>query len=702
MPTATQEDARGDSGTTSRSAVIAVVAAANLLGVGAIVVIWWLAEHDLIEGPPYWAFAGMILASIAFDLAGRAWYRRRPDSHVREQVRVVIAVGTTTLVLYASGWGSLLGIAYALCAVQILAQLRDTDWRAVFGWCVVGVAAGEVAVGAGVAPTMVGIAGSHVVAGSGLALLAGVLWVVSGILAARDTVEREVRARGRRLAHEAMTDSLTKLPNRAAFTAALERSCAAHEPAILAFVDLDNFKDINDSFGHHTGDDVLVEVAARLRRVVRTDDMIARFGGDEFVILVKSTRDPAAADRLVERVWAVLAEPWPIIAPNTISASVGVVDDDIGTRSPDDLLRAADTAMYGRKHGLNSTGSMTTMTSRALAHHRLAMDGMHGSFVVLHAIRKGEEIVDFEIVEANAIVRDAFEPACGPIVGTRLSRLNAVADNTACVPLYERALSTGGRVVAELNLTLPDGRTEWRNLNVVTVDRDIVAVIANDISAKVAARELLERQVHFASLIARSSDLGCVVDAHGNIVYAPSWGTAFLGYTSEELGPPLSRVAPGDRAVAAAWFDQVRALPPGTEPRSVILTFVANDGEVRTCEVTAQNRADEAATGGIVLSVRDVSAVVAAEAHLAAVADAITDVITICDAQSRITWVSGAVRAALGFEPDELAGVSVFDLVHPEEHPAIAQRFLGFVAETGTDRPPIELRLRRADGTYRW
>ncbi len=701
MPTATQEDARNVSGTTSRSAVVAVVAAGNLLGVGAIAAIWWLAEHDLIKGPPYWAFAAMILASIAFDLAGRAWHWRRPGSRVREQVRVVVAVGATTGVLYASGWGSLLGIAYALCAVQLMAQLRDADWRRVFGWCVVGVTAGEVAVGTGVAPTMVGIAGSHVIAGSGLALLAGVLWVVNGILSARDAVEREVRARGRRLAHEAMTDSLTKLPNRAAFTAALERSCAAHEPAMLAFVDLDNFKDINDSFGHHTGDDVLVEVAARLRRVVRAEDLIARWGGDEFVILVKSSRDQAAAGRLVERVWEVLAEPWPIIAPNTISASVGVVDDDIGTRSPDDLLREADTAMYGRKHGLNSTGSMTTMTSRALAHHRLAMDGMHGSFVVLHAIREGGAIVDFEIIEANALVRDAYERACGQIVGTRLSTLNAVADNTACIPLYERALSTGERVNAELSLKLPDGSTAWRNLNVVTVDRDLVAVIANDISTEVAARELLERRVHFASLIARSSDLGCVVDASGNIVYAPSWGTAFLGYASDELGPPLARVAPGDRALAATWFDQVCALPSGSAPRSAVWRFLAHDG-VHTCDVTAQNRTDEAVTGGIVLSVHDVSAVVAAEAHLAAVADAVADVITICDAQGRITWVSRSVRAALDIEPDELMGVSVFDLVHPDEHAALTQRYVGFVAESGMDRPPIELRLRRADGTYCW
>ena len=96
-----------------------------------------------------------------------------------------------------------------------------------------------------------------------------------------------------------------------------------------------------------------------------------------------------------------------MIAPNAISASVGVVDDHDGTRSPEDLLREADKAMYARKHGMSSAGSMTTMTSRALAHHRLAMDGMQGTFVVLRAIREDGEIVDFEVVEANAIVRTA-------------------------------------------------------------------------------------------------------------------------------------------------------------------------------------------------------------------------------------------------------------------------------------------------------
>jgi diguanylate cyclase (GGDEF)-like protein/PAS domain S-box-containing protein len=205
-------------------------------------------------------------------------------------------------------------------------------------------------------------------------------------------------------------------------------------------------------------------------------------------------------------------------------------------------------------------------------------------------------------------------------------------------------------------------------------------------------------------LIARSSDLGCVIDATGRIVYAPSGETAFLGYTSDDLGPPLSRVAAGDRDEASAWFDEVRSLPSGTEARSVALRFVARDGSAHTCDVTAQNQSDDPSIGGIVLSVHDVSALVAAEARLATVADAIADVIVICNEEGDIKWVSGAVREALDIDPDDLVGVSAFDLVHPDDHANVVTRLLSFVAQTDGKAPPIELRLRlrRADGTYRW
>ena len=703
MATERQADARGARGRASRSALVAIVAGANLSGLAGIGAIWWLGRQRIIEGPPYWVFGIMIGAATLTDLAGRAWYNRRPESRVREQLRACIAAGTTTVILYATGWGSLLGIGYALCAVQLLAQVRRIDWRLVLAWCGAGVACGEIAVQMGLAPSIVGVGRSHVMAAGGMAILAATVWIVSGAFAARDAIEQEVRRREQQLVHEVATDSLTQLLNRAAFTQALERSCAERQPALLAFVDLDNFKDINDTFGHHVGDQVLIEVAARLRRVVRSDDVIARFGGDEFVILVRSPRDEADAGRLVERVWSVLAEPWPFIAPNAISASVGVVADHDGTRSPDDLLREADEAMYARKHGLRSAGSMTAMTSRALAHHRLAMDGMHGSFVVLRAVRDGAAIVDYEILEANSIVRAAYAATNGEVVGTLLSTLDPIADHSPYLELYERALTSGAPVNAELCQVRPDRPRAWRNVNVVTVDRDIVAVVAHDVTSEALARQALEHErVRFANLIARSSDLACVVDSTGAIVYAPPWRDEFLGYPSDELGPPLSRVAPGDRDEAAAWFEDVCALPSGATARSIALRFVAPDGTVHTCDVTAENRSDEPSIGGIVLNAHDVSALVEAEARLATVADAISDIIAICDADGSIMWVSGAMRETLNLEPEDLVGTSSFDLIHPDDHAHVAERLLEVVTDPDPDGVPIDLRLRHADGTYRW
>ncbi len=254
----------------------------------------------------------------------------------------------------------------------------------------------------------------------------------------------------------------------------------------------------------------------------------------------------------------------------------------------------------------------------------------------------------------------------------------------------------------ERDLAQPGGGHGWRSVNIVTVDRDVVAVVANDITAEVNAREALEgERLRFARLVARSSDLACVVDAAGIVVHAPPWGTAFLDYSGDELGAPLSRVAPGDREKAAAWFAEVQSLPFDAEARSVALRFLARDGSVHTCDVTAENRSNESSIDGIVLNAHDVSALVAAEARLSAVADAIADVITICDADGRLMWVSGAAREALDIEPDDLVGVSAFDLIHPDDHDHVVARFRRFAAER-SEGLPIALRLRRADGTYRW
>ena len=154
------------------------------------------------------------------------------------------------------------------------------------------------------------------------------------------------------LTHRALHDSLTGLPNRELFGDRLEQALARSRrrtvPLAVLFVDLDGFKQVNDGHGHATGDAVLVEASRRLRALVRTEDTVARYGGDEFTILAEDVGDVNAARHLGERVVDELSEPYP--GGVTLSASVGVAfAANPAAATPDGLIRRADHAMYRSK-----------------------------------------------------------------------------------------------------------------------------------------------------------------------------------------------------------------------------------------------------------------------------------------------------------------------------------------------------------------
>jgi diguanylate cyclase (GGDEF)-like protein/PAS domain S-box-containing protein len=155
-----------------------------------------------------------------------------------------------------------------------------------------------------------------------------------------------------RLQHLALHDPLTGLPNRAYFFDLLRSELtraqrdADHRFAVL-FIDIDGFKQINDTLGHDTGDAVLVEAAARLKACLRATDTAARLGGDEFTVLLVRPADADHAQRVADRIAAALATPLPFLqAPLTLSASIGLVMADPLALTPGDLVRRADAAMY--------------------------------------------------------------------------------------------------------------------------------------------------------------------------------------------------------------------------------------------------------------------------------------------------------------------------------------------------------------------
>jgi diguanylate cyclase (GGDEF)-like protein len=149
----------------------------------------------------------------------------------------------------------------------------------------------------------------------------------------------------------ALYDGLTGLPNRTVFLDRLRQTMARSrrhgKPAAVLFLDLDNFKAVNDSLGHPAGDELLRSVAMRLSECIRAGDTAARFGGDEFAVLVEEAADGATAETVAERILAALEDPFRIAGHELrIGASIGIVQ---GGGEPEDLLRDADLAMYEAK-----------------------------------------------------------------------------------------------------------------------------------------------------------------------------------------------------------------------------------------------------------------------------------------------------------------------------------------------------------------
>ena len=167
------------------------------------------------------------------------------------------------------------------------------------------------------------------------------------VLNTRDISER--KALEEKLIHQAFHDSLTNLPNRAAFRVNLEHALQLDSEQHIAvlFLDLDDFKSVNDTLGHEVGDQLLVAVGARVSSTLRPGDTVARLGGDEFAVLLRNLEDEKTAARVAERITRQLAPPFSISGREiAVRASIGIAGIVSGQEAADDLIRNADVAMY--------------------------------------------------------------------------------------------------------------------------------------------------------------------------------------------------------------------------------------------------------------------------------------------------------------------------------------------------------------------
>ena len=203
------------------------------------------------------------------------------------------------------------------------------------------------------------------------------------------------------LHHQAHHDALTGLPNRTLFGDRLEHGIKLAERQLrklaLFFIDLDNFKQINDSLGHHIGDKVLKIVSERLKAKIRKEDTLASLGGDEFTIIMENLEDVQQVSSLAQKIQTVLTQLMHIEGHTLyISCSIGISFYPQDAQNANDLVKYADAAMYKAKEEGRNNFQFYSTEMTALAYERVVMEAS------LRQAIKNEEFLLYYQPQVNA------------------------------------------------------------------------------------------------------------------------------------------------------------------------------------------------------------------------------------------------------------------------------------------------------------
>ena len=348
--------------------------------------------------------------------------------------------------------------------------------------------------------------------------------VLSILAVSRDLTER--RRIEEALADQAVRDPLTGLANRTLLVSrirqAIELGGAAQGRLAVLFLDLDRFKLVNDSLGHAAGDELLVAVAGRLREAVRRGDLVARFGGDEFVILCEDVAGREEAAEIADRISRCLVRPFSCAGkPIHVRSSIGIALSECPGASVDELLRDADAAMYQVKASDGVAGGYLFFEP---ATHERAVHRINLEHDLRQAVERGEfslvyqPVVDLatgRVTGAEALIRWQH-PERGLLSPGEFVE---VAEEThLIIPMGRWVLDEACRQLAQWNALRPAGPEGGAELTLavnlsnrqLSHDPDLVAEITKTIarhgvSPGQICLEVTETAVHEASLAARSA-----------------------------------------------------------------------------------------------------------------------------------------------------------------------------------------------------
>jgi diguanylate cyclase (GGDEF)-like protein/PAS domain S-box-containing protein len=424
----------------------------------------------------------------------------------------------------------------------------------------------------------------------------------------RDITQR--RTLEERLRYQAFHDPLTELPNRALFMNrlghALTRAERSKRAAAVLFLDLDNFKLVNDSLGHEVGDRLLVSVAERLRASLRTEDTAARFGGDEFTVLLEDVTDVSDAVRVANNITQALLAPFVLEFREVfVTTSIGIVLGISGHERPTDLLRDADVALYRAKANGKATYEVFDALMNIQALERLDLEAE-----LRRAIERREFAVHYQpqlelqtgsIVGWEALVR-WMHPERGPIPpGAFLS----IAEETGLIfQIGSLVLEEACRQAKEWHEQHPETDAPLK----MSVNISARQLQRPDELVREVVRVLEETRLAPGSLVLEITESMLMGDAENNVDVLGKLKDLGIGIAVDDFGTGYSNLGylkrfpvdvlkvdksfvdglednPDDTAIARAIVDLARALGMQTVAEGIETTGQAGQLRDLECEL---------------------------------------------------------------------------------------------------------------------